>query len=402
MFDLAVFNEKSTFPILWDSFYKVVYHDKIFLYYHDNHNIKVLTYKELNAKAHCFAAYMMNLGINTKDKVLIISKKHPVFYIIDLACHILGIPNLVLPYDIPKEKLKNVIKNYQPSLCYVENYDLFKDFQEEVQLFSKFIILHEENPTNILENEDIVMIDTAIEIGKIFWRENQTALSEQKYSLNENQILFYLNAQSFITHKDFILNLKKILPSIKMENNVKEIKVFIQSLPFHLLHKYLFYLSLFQHFIIHTTNQKEIPQKIIKKYQIQHWVTSGNIFHSMSKEWFMQRKWLSKIAIEKQKNMFQKKIQNKNLSFGLKIQSNLLGLQRNIMKRKWGELESIHILENELQLEDLLHWNSLHVPIYTYQINENSQILSQNIFQLKKNIAIPKQNLNLFHENFYE
>lgn len=402
MFDLSAYNEKSTLPILWDCFYKVVYHDKTFLHYHDNQNIKVLTYKELNAKAHCFAAYMMSLGINTTDKVLILSKRHPNFYIVDLACHFLGIPNLVLPDDIEKDKLKDILKNYQPLLCYIEDYDLFKNFQEDLQLYSKFITLQEENPNNILESEKIVMIDRAIEIGKIFWRENQTVLSEQKNSFSENQILFYISTQNFITHKDFISNLKKLLPLFKTDDKAKEIKVYIQSLPFHLLHRYLFYLSLFQHFTVFINNHKEIPQKFIKKYQIHYWVTSGNIFHSMSKEWFMQRKWLSKIAIEKQKKVFQKKIQNKTLSFGLKIQSNLLGLQRNIIKKKWGKLKSIHVLENELQLEDLLHWNSLHVPIYTYQINENSQILSQNIFQLKKMIALPKQNLNLFHENFYK
>ncbi len=403
MFDLSIYNDKLTFPKLWDSFYKSVNHDKIFLKYYESTSHQILTYKELNAKAHCFAAYLVKLGIQKNDKLLLISQNNPNFYIIELACNFLGIKSLTLPYFYEGNKIQETLLKFKPKLCYIESYSIYQKIQKEIQNLCEITLLYEKNSESIAENETVVLIETAIEIGKIFWRENQNLMNDLKNSVQDNDVFIYLTPEHYITNKEFVLNLKKIANNFEQNSKNKETRLLINSLPFHILAKYSFYLGIFRHFLIYLCENEVLTQSFIKKNKINHLVSSGKLLNELTNQWFNQKKWSRNFAIQKQKRKLEYKIQNKNLPFGLKIQSNISFLQRSLLKSQWGELNMIHVLESETNLEDILNWNVINIPILSYQIDWKGNVVGQNVLNLNKNIQVPQfnQNHKFYNEDFF-
>ncbi len=403
MFDLSIYNDKYTFPKLWDKFYKSINHDNVFLNYYEGISLQKVTYKELNAKAHCFAAFLAKNGIKKNDKIVLISQNNPNFYVVELACNLLGIKSLTLPYLNDEKKIQETLHSFKPKLCYIDGYSIYQKIQQEIQNLCKITLLNEKNFEKIAENQTVVLIETAIEIGKVFWRENQDLMNELKNSVHENDILLCITPENSITNKEFILNLKKIINNFNIQSKNKETRLLINSLPFHLLAKYSFYLGIFRHFIIYIGENEILSQSFIKKHKINHLVSSGKLLNQLSYEWLNQKKWSKNFAIQKQKKKLEYKIQNKNLPFGLKIQSKIFSFQRSLLKLQWGSLNTIHTSENEINLEHVLNWNAINIPILTYQIDFKGNIVGQNLVNLNKDIQIPilNQNYKFYSENFF-
>ena len=403
MFDLSSINSNESISYYWDIFYKNVNHDKVFLYFFENNELKPFTYKELNAKAHCLAAYFIKAGINQEDKILIITDNHPNFLIVDLACQIIGIPNLSLPINFENTKLQNILQSFKPKFLFFNDYNLYLNAQPILKDYNIFTILFEQHFQKIAEYANIVLLDTAIEIGKVYWRENQLTISELKNSVNPVKAKIYLNIHNHFNQSDFLQNLKKISKVYFHPNYNPPHNILITSLPYHILYRYHIYLALLSYHTIYLGSPKVITSKLIRTYNIHHWIASQKDFHDCTNKWFTKnKKGFNGIAISNKKKLLVLKTQNKNLPFGLKIKSNITSFQRTLLKYQWGKLSTIHILEHEIDIEDLLLWNTMNIPLLSYLINNHAQIIQHRLLDINSNNQLPSfHSSNTFQENFF-
>lgn len=397
MFEFLNFNEKITIPYLWDTFYKNVKHEQPFLYYLENKELKSFTYKELYAKSHCFAAYLLKIGLKKGNKILVISKNNPQFLIIDLACHLIGINNWVIKHQNNETNWKEIFLHFQPHFTIIEDYEVYQNLFE-LQYLSTPVVLIEKNFDKIALKDHLVLFDTAIEIGKNYWRENQDYINELKFNVKENDILFYTSFSQFLTHREFIFNLqnfKKYEVSLKKNNG--SIRLLLSLLPFHLLYRYAIYSGIFQQNIIYLMDYQNITNSSIKKYKINQWYHSGKELSQFTNNWFEGKEnYFLRTFIHKSKNKLHKKINNQNLPFGLKIQLNLFYFYKEYLKHSWSNSLQIHVLENELSLDTLIYWNIINIPVVTYLIDNQAKVHSAKFNNLNREIFFINKPLNFF------
>lgn len=370
MKDFFEWNLPKTISSYWDFFYKNVNHDKVFLFYFDSKSIKTFTYKELNAKAHCLSAYFAKNGLKSSDGIITLYCNHPSYYIIDLACSFIGLRHLSIPHNASIHQFNETIQKFSPRFVVIYSYEIYQKYSEVLKLHPLNILVYETEIAKIAENENFIILDNAIELGKTYWRENQNFINTLKSSVSENQAFFYFNCNDFITQKDFITSLIKLIASFNNKNNSQKqsISILISAPPYHILNKYFFYTIWGQNFVIYLCNNNPLNANFFKKNKINHWITTGNELKYFTQKWINGINKFNRLAIEQQKSILRLKMHNQNLPISLTIKSKITDLQRRFLKFPFRYLDSIHILMDELDIDELLFWNSLKIPIKSYQI----------------------------------
>lgn len=409
MFDLTVYNGHKTIPSLWDEFYKNVNHEQEFLFYYEDHQRKSFTFKELHAKAHCFSAFMLANGLKKGVNALILSKYNPNFIVIDLACQLIGISSLTISPTVSNEQIQECTLKLNPQIIIIEGYDLFLSFSPYFgnNQVLKILLENQLDKIKISGIENVILYETAIELGKVYWRENQEYIYNLKLKVEEKSDLFFIDPSKKISHKEFIANIIKIfkLNSFKLKK-ADSSKILISLLPSHLLYRYFVYLGLYTHFRIFLNPVEKVNTKYIRKNRIQFWICSGKKFSDFTEIWFQEKlkKWWFKLAIQSNQLKFQLSIQKQNLPFGLKIKLMITSILRKILKMYWGKLENIHILENETSSHEFSLWNSIHIPLVSYQIDKNGSVIKVNLVNLNKYPTLPdlsNSSISLYNENFF-
>lgn len=160
-------------PILW--------HRKKAYVTSENSSWHPYSYKDLNAQAHCAAAFFMARGLRKGDTVATLSRQSFDYVVLDLALQFIGAVNLSLPHD---SSLTQVIKTCEAHHFRFIYYSDAATYQAHGQLESlkprlKNVLISGEDVEDI-DPDKVVTFDRVVGLGKIDWREETRLLTELK------------------------------------------------------------------------------------------------------------------------------------------------------------------------------------------------------------------------------
>lgn len=212
---LTIFDEISTLPDLWDQTLKNVNPDKVFLILGE----QSFSYKQLNALAWCIAAYFFSKDVKKGDKVVIYSKNTPLSVFIDWATQFIGGISIFLPQDAQPKIVRQILQESQTKFIFLSAYQLYfnnKSWLDTCALRSE-IICNVEKGQELQEMDKVTDLSFAIELGKVYWRENLNLLKNRRGSIkpSDTSTIFYFHASENY-NKPYSFTHKQILNVIKL------------------------------------------------------------------------------------------------------------------------------------------------------------------------------------------
>lgn len=175
------------------------------------------TYRDINAQAHCVAAYLMRKGVRKGDVVGIIADQGPFYLAVDLGLQFLGAVNLTLPENVTLDSLLTLAEKPGMQFIFIQKESVFLalDQLREVKPLLREIILHTEEVES-LEPEAIVTWDVIVNHGKVAWREYADQLRVMKSSVVPTdvyalQLRKEFNKLDSISFSDFLRDLDEAL-----------------------------------------------------------------------------------------------------------------------------------------------------------------------------------------------
>ncbi len=183
---LLPLDEVTTLPQLWDNAYRRSVPEQVVLTVHNEQytlpgsfNQKIsapqqLTYKEINARAHCLGAYLVSRGLERGDRVVILSDNLPVYFCFDLAVQFAGGVNVTLSRRFGAGQVAEVMRATKPRFLLIAQYETYRQYRELLNSFAHQveIVSHHDMADELEEADRATTLDSAITIGKVFWREN--------------------------------------------------------------------------------------------------------------------------------------------------------------------------------------------------------------------------------------
>ena len=162
----------------------------VFVGVHANGSKTEYTFKEVHARQQCLAAFLIKQGVQKSEPVVIIAENTPLSILSSISVTYSGAAVSMLPADIPQRHLVHINKILAPKVVIFTSYKLFKRFRDSLKLSeNKQIALVWTDPQDeILESDQIITAEIAIEIGKNFWREEVTLLRSVRESVTANDI----------------------------------------------------------------------------------------------------------------------------------------------------------------------------------------------------------------------
>jgi long-chain acyl-CoA synthetase len=211
---LTIFDEISTLPDLWDYTLKNVNPDEVFLIL----GKQSFSYKQLNALAWCIAAYFFSKDIQKGDKVVIYSKNTPLGVFADWATQFVGAVSIFLPQDAQPEIVRQIIQEARPKFIFLSAYQLYSKNKNwlDISALRSEIICNVEKEQELQETDKVTDLNFAIEIGKVYWRENLNLLKNRRSSIrpSDTSTVFYFHLLE--NNKPYSLTHKQILGVIKL------------------------------------------------------------------------------------------------------------------------------------------------------------------------------------------
>jgi long-chain acyl-CoA synthetase len=173
---------------LWDNAYRhsVPEHVALTAFNGHGHN---LTYKEINARTHCLAAYMLSKGLQRGERVLILSENQPVFLCFDLAVHFAAGVSVVLSRRFSAVQVGMVIEATAPRFVLVSEYGTYRRLKTVLSSFADKleIICANDRHDEPEEGDQFTTLQSAVDIGKVFWRENTQLVKDTKEGVQPHQ-----------------------------------------------------------------------------------------------------------------------------------------------------------------------------------------------------------------------
>jgi len=188
------FQESKTIVQLWENTFRRSVGEERFIFSPDLKNRdNNLTYKEVNANAHCIAAYLLKKGVQKGDCVAVLSRQSPWYVSFDLAIQFLGCVNVTLPENFSElsyTAVEDFLKNSACKAVLISHYALYqthKALLDRVATGAE-IIVHVQEEEEISEADRFTALERVIKIGQTDWRENNALLQERKRSADERDI----------------------------------------------------------------------------------------------------------------------------------------------------------------------------------------------------------------------
>ena len=149
-----------------------------------------LTYKDLNAQAHCVAAFLLDRGLQKGEVVGVISDNSAFAITVDLGIQYAGGVVMFIPLTMTDESTVNriLVKN-NARFVFVEKAEDYSKagYFNAIQGKIEGIFLQEDEIDN-LPYERLSTYDRIITLGKVLWRENMRHVNARKDSLGMNDI----------------------------------------------------------------------------------------------------------------------------------------------------------------------------------------------------------------------
>ncbi|MEM6268039.1 MAG: AMP-binding protein [Bacteroidota bacterium] len=148
-----------------------------------------LSYKDLNAQAHCAAAFLMARGLKKGDAVGLVARQSVDYVVLDLALQFLGAVNVTLPSDLPLDALHRLCDAYHFRFVHYSDVAAFQQHgQLEILKPRLHTVLISGEDVDELDAEKVVTFDRVVELGKIDWREQSRELTAMKRAVTPEDI----------------------------------------------------------------------------------------------------------------------------------------------------------------------------------------------------------------------
>lgn len=206
-------SEAATLPAVWDELYRRVSPEAVAVEVYRGPGpagIERLTYKELNANAHCLAAYLLAKGLQPGARVLIVSGAQAQLVLLDLAAQLAGGVAAVASPQLPLGRFERVLQLAQPAVVLVAELATYRRLQPAFEAFiargadaaaarsaAPFEVIVAARATDeALEADRATLLERAIELGKVHWREHTAAVRAAKAAVRPEADAVWFVAES--------------------------------------------------------------------------------------------------------------------------------------------------------------------------------------------------------------
>lgn len=381
--------QSDTIPHLWQTTFQSITPENYFAFRTQNSKIThQLSYKELNAKAHCLTAYFLfQPHFNKSKPVFIISNESLEYFTIDLGCALIGMPHFSLNQNVSYDKLKYFITKLQPHYFFIQSYETYLHLKPCILEYSNQleVIIFEENYKNINEDEPVKTFETLIESGKILWRENQNAIISAKNSVKPNAKYCYPNESFAISHETFVKDIA-ILSNLTQRLS-STINFATEPLPYHPFIKIAgYFLPLFsKNKIFLTKDLKEV-----KNIPITSFIASQDFINSLQNQIQNQsNSFLYKKSILSANQFYNNKFSKKSNNFSTKLLKPLTSPFRYFTKRNLHKhLKFFFSLQDGTSNVDPVFWFALNLHCLQFVLQKDGTIFPLN--DIGNFVPIPK------------
>ncbi|MCS7074782.1 MAG: AMP-binding protein, partial [Bacteroidia bacterium] len=178
----------KTIGQFWETIVKSNVGEEVFLQQITANSTITFTFKEVNAWANCLAAYFLKNGIRKCDCILVLSESHPYCFLYDLAIQFTGGINITLPADLAPNDFIKITQQVNSRFLLIPSLDLYRKWKNVLSQTSLICLCFAPDEELLEETDKVVTLDTAILIGKEYWREEQKFVSETKQAVKPTDI----------------------------------------------------------------------------------------------------------------------------------------------------------------------------------------------------------------------
>lgn len=182
----------DTLGELWEQTYQKVNPDDVFVQIEGRN----YTYRRLNAYAHCLAAFLVLKGFQKGDKVVLIGDNEPLYFSFELAVQFLGGVNISLANDSPH--LEKILNEIQAPFLFLASYSFYNGGRSWLDVLARrCVIVCHALPNEPREKDQISTLESAIYLGKNYWRENFVRLRDFKKRVStSDEAAYFIETQN--------------------------------------------------------------------------------------------------------------------------------------------------------------------------------------------------------------
>ncbi len=181
----SVKQQSSAAYSIWKKFLPTSQTESPWLFHFTSGQTQTLSYKDMNAQAHCVAAFLIERGLEKGEPILVLSENSLFALTVDLGVQFAGGVVIFVPPSMANEEgVDELIKKWDCRFVFVESVKLFVEAAYLQKSVSRLlgIILQEENTEDLPETM-LSTFDRIVSIGKGMWRENMPRINARKESV---------------------------------------------------------------------------------------------------------------------------------------------------------------------------------------------------------------------------
>lgn len=166
---------------IWASLNPLGKADQPCLYTWDKNRFRSVSFKDLNAQAHCAAGYLYANGLQPGQRVAFLTGQSLSAIVMDLAVQFLGGVGLHLPEDIAIGEMDRLVRENEVQFIFVgdhQNYLRLEQLQSTKGMVKGVFL--ETPDAEGLSAEKLVTFDIMVMRGKAVWREEVQELNARK------------------------------------------------------------------------------------------------------------------------------------------------------------------------------------------------------------------------------
>ena len=178
--------------------------------------------KDINAQAHCVAAYLFEKKISRGEHIFVYANDPCFFLLVELACQFIGVIPIQVESGIQDSQFEKIAETSKVKLILIDDTGAFikeRGIPGFLQALQHIIIGSEEEPQ--LPEEKLITFDRTIELGKIAWRNFSKELKEIKASILPTEVCTtqWSGAEKLqnITYATFIMKARNLASNLKKE-----------------------------------------------------------------------------------------------------------------------------------------------------------------------------------------
>lgn len=175
----------ATIQDFWRALLPAARADQPCVYTRYKERFRPCSYKELNAQAHCAAAYLMDQGLLKGQKVGLLTPPHLSAMVFDLALQYVGAIGVHLPSALSGDEIQRIAQEEKFQFLFVGDHSTYLYHKEFAELKPqiKGVLLETEDAEG-LSPESLITFDIVVLRGKSVWREQMEVVNDMKSAVN--------------------------------------------------------------------------------------------------------------------------------------------------------------------------------------------------------------------------